>query len=480
MAGLRERLQRVHAPMAIVMAPRRTPLLRSPVNMQLLRRHTEQNGQRVIVVTPDGEIRDLARRYGVPVYAALSRVPRRLRGDVSDEELSALPRLPGAPFYRYLVKLGFAAVSLAVLAAAIAVVGALAIVLTPRAVITVQPAAERVSVTMDLLASAQFRVVDSAQGQFPAKPVQVVLEQTGQVTTTGTKRAPDAFARGAVVFANRSQNPLTIPKGTIVRTGTGATIRFVTEEDAALPGGAYSTARVPIKALEAGPTGNVKAGAISVVEGPLSFQVSAINDEDTSGGSDKQMRYVTLQDRATLRENVVQRMRTVASNELRKALGADDILPEETLSITVNEVVYDKALDAEGETLSGKVRATVSGLYLDGDILRQIAERRLMRQIPANYDIVPGSIRYGAPSGITVSDGVISLRMSVTGLGQARLSALDVQRAAAGKTMKDAAAAIAGSFPLERPPEIDLRDSRLGRLPFLTSRISVRIVEYGS
>jgi len=475
MAGLRQRLLRIQSPAIVVVAPAGAHLLRSIASMQLLRRYAGESGQSVAIVTRDAPTQDMARRQRVPVYPALTRLPARLRGTAGKEELAALPQLPGAPIYRYIVKLGFLGVAAAVLAAGVAAIWALVVLLAPTATVTVQPATAPMSVTMDLLASAQIRVVDTAKGQFPAKPVQVVLEESGTLTTTGSKRAPDAAAAGTVVLANRSQNPLTVPKGTIVRTGTGASIRFATQEEASLAGGAFATTRVPIKAVEPGPNGNVKAGAISIIEGTLSFQVNVLNDEDTSGGSEKQMRYVTLQDRTNLREAIVQKMRASAYAQLRKAIGADDILPEETLSITVNEVVYDHALDAAGETLNGKVRATVSGLFLDRDFLTQIATSRLARNIPGGHVIVPGAIQYSAPANIAFSDGVVTMQMTAVASSQAQISTQDIKRAVAGKPLAEAKSAIIRSFAVAQTPRIDLQNSRLGRLPFLTSRITVTV-----
>lgn len=476
MAGLRQRLLRIHSPVAIVVAPSGVRLLRSLANIELLRRYADQSGQRIVIVTRDAPTQDLARRHSLPVYAALARVPQRLRGDASKADLAALPDLRRPPFYRYIAKLALLGVAVAVLAASVAGIGALAVILAPTAVVTVQPASEPVNVTLDLLASAQFRVVDAAKGQVPAKPVQVVLEESGSMATTGVKRAPDATAAGSVVFANRSQNQLTIPKGTVVRTGTGASIRFATDEEATLPGGAYSTVRVPIKAVEPGSSGNVKAGAISIAEGTLSFQVSVLNDEDLSGGSEKQVRYVTLQDRTSLRDAIAQKMRASAYTRLRQAIEADDILPEETLSITVNEVVYDKALDAAGETLNGKVRATVSGLFLDGETLRQMLASRLNRYVPGGYLVDASAVSYHAPANLAFSDGVISLTVSATASSQAQISKQDVRRAIAGKAVADAKSIIVRTFPVAQTPQIMLENSRLGRLPLLTSRITVRVV----
>jgi hypothetical protein len=354
----------------------------------------------------------------------------------------------------------------------LALVGA---VLAPSATITLTPATEPVAASVSLTAGTQIRVLDSAKGQLPARTVQVLMEEAGQVETTGRKLAPDAPATGNVLFANRSGGSITIPKGTIVRTATGVSIRFRTEEEATIAAGAFASVRVPIKAVDPGPTGNVKAGAISIIEGSLAFQASVINDEDTSGGTQKNVRYVTSQDRNTLRDLIVQKIRANSYTELRKAIQPDDILPAESLTLAVNEATFDKPLDAESAFLGGKVRATVSGLVLSGDDVRRLVAARLRDQVPPGFVTLPGAVSLGAPSDIRYDEGIVTMQITATLRSQAAIDAQEVRSIAAGKPLAVAEEEIARRFILAQPPEIDVEQARLGFLPLFRSRITVHI-----
>ena len=475
LASLRERLKRTMADTVIVIVPNDVSILRNAVNVMLLRRYAEQMAINVVIVTRDGSTGELARRQNFPVYPALERIPRQNRGGLSKQQLVSVPGLPGAPIYRRLVGLGFWLIAPLVLAGGVFLLALVAVVIAPSATITVVPANQTITTTLAVTSSPQIRALDSANGQVPARPVQILIEDIGQALTTGNKRVPDATAAGTIVFANRSLGPLAIPKGTTVRTSTGTSVRFRTDEEANLPAGAFSTVRVPVKAVDPGPTGNVKAGNINVVEGPLSFQLSVLNDADTTGGTEKQVKYVTLQDRNNLRDAIVQKIKGSSYTELRKANPTGDILPAETLTLAVNEASFDKLLDAEGAYLTGKVRATVSGLSLDNDNLRTMVTARLKNQVPPDFTILPGGISFGAPANVRFSDGVLSLQLVATALSQANIDAQQIQRAAAGQTPEDALAAIAQSFQLASAPKIDLANSRFGRMPFLTSRIKVNV-----
>ena len=474
MSSLRARLAQTPGQTVVIVVSAAT-LLRNPVNATLLERAAEQTGRTFIIVTRDRATRHAARRVHIPVYHAIRSIPAKRRGDVPADQIAAAQDLRGAPLYRYAVWPVLLLTGLAALVFGLTGLAAMAVVISPAATVTVAPATETITTTVSLAASPQIRVVDAAKGQLPARPVQIIMEDTGVAETTGSKLAPDAAATGTVLFANRTQSPVTIPVSTTVRTATGASVRFRTEEEAQLPAGANGTVRVPIKAVEGGPAGNVKAGTINAVEGPLVFQVSVINDEDAKGGTTKQQRYVTLQDRSNLRDAIVQKIRAHGFEELLKVVQPGDILPQETLTLSVNDASFDKPLDAEGQYLTGKVRATVSGLVLDADEIALLVAARLKDQVPPGFVILPQGVSTGMPTNVTYGDGTLSLQLSPVAVSQAQLDPVQVQRLAAGKQPQDAVADIARRFSLASKPVISLSSDVLGRLPLFTSRIKVNV-----
>lgn len=472
-ASLHERLRRAQADLLILVIPDNVAVLRQVVGVRLVQRYSAQMGITIIIVTRDRATEDMCRRYGFAVYHDIDKIPPRKRGGIDANLLAAAPRLPPVPIYRRLVGAGFWLVAIVLVMVGAVTISLAAGLVMPSAVIRLVPATEMLTTTINITGGPQIRVLDADKGQLPARSVQVLIEDTGQVETTGQKRVPDAAATGTVVFASRSLGAITIPKGTVVRTSTGQSVRFRTEEEASLPAGAFATVRVPIKAIDPGPNGNVKAGTINVVEGTLAFQVSVLNDEDTKDGSEKQVSFVTLQDRATLRDVILKKIQANSYSELLKAIQPGDILPAETLTIAVNESSFDKPLDAEGTYLTGKVRATVSGLVLDGDDLKTLVLARLRDRVPPGFIILPDSITIGTPGSVRYSDGVLTLQITATARSQAAIDRQDVQRLAAGKTVEMAGQEIARRFSLARPPEIAVERPFFGRLPLLTARIAV-------
>lgn len=115
----------------------------------------------------------------------------------------------------------------------------------------------------------------------------MIVEGRGETPASGRIDVLDAQATGRVVFANKTNSPVVVPKGTIVRTGSGTVVRFATTSDVQLPGSLYASAPVGIVALEPGPVGNVQALTINVVEGEVAMRVDVLNDAPTSGGTVK-------------------------------------------------------------------------------------------------------------------------------------------------------------------------------------------------
>lgn len=99
-----------------------------------------------------------------------------------------------------------------------------------------------------------------------------------------------AQAKGVVSLTRQqSQGILVIPAGTIVRTESSGAwpIRFRTTREVTLEN---DVVNVPVEALEPGALANVGSGQISIIEGPLSEQLTVKNTSPVEGGRDA--RYV--------------------------------------------------------------------------------------------------------------------------------------------------------------------------------------------
>lgn len=474
-ASVRERMQRAQAPRLILVPPPRSDLLRSPVSMKLLRRHAERMHVELAIISGDHTTQETARLVGIPVFSRLEHSRRSTaRMLPTTDDATAVAR-PGRRWWAVLLQVIGSLGGVILLALGVLVLAAGLAIVAPRATIELEPAARVVSARLSLRASTEFKTLDSGKGQVPARPVQVIIEDVGQAETSGRKRAPDAAASGAVIFANRSLGAVTVPKGTIVRTSTGATVRFATEEEGVLPAGAFASVRVKVKAVEPGPEGNVKAGTVNMVEGAIGFQVNVLNDADLAGGTQKDTRYATAQDRNALRDAIVQKIRANSLGQLQKLLSADDLLPAETLNVVVNDASFDKNLGEEASILTGRVRATVSGLVISGEGLARLMSLSVVDQVEPGFEVLPETISYGTPSNVRFEGGVATLQVEASARSQAQIDPNAVRSAVVGQPVAGIEELLLRRFRLARTPDVTVAAGPLKRMPFLESRITVDI-----
>ena len=102
----------------------------------------------------------------------------------------------------------------------------------------------------------------------------------------GFEQLPAQSSIGAVTFTSVVQ-PLVdipIPIGTQVMTRSG--IKYQTTASSVVAAGTWSSAQVPVAAVDPGPSGNVEAGSISTVLYPISGIDSVSNPFQLSGGTE--------------------------------------------------------------------------------------------------------------------------------------------------------------------------------------------------
>jgi hypothetical protein len=180
----------------------------------------------------------------------------------------------------------------------------------------------------------------------------------------------DSFARpgavkatGSVTFArpNTSAGNVTIPAGTIVRTqttATGSSIQFETISEVIMAGVSIGAS---IRALVEGPSGNVLANKIIVLESTLTDPSIVVNNPNaTAGGSEEETD-------AEYRETILQKLNAL-SGATKTAVeeAAKSVAGIET-AILIETYIRVSEIDALGNLIDEPFNITKSVLYV-GDI----------------------------------------------------------------------------------------------------------------
>jgi hypothetical protein len=360
------------------------------------------------------------------------------------------------------------------LTATIVLLGAAVLLLLPEATVIVSPATEILRETITVKASPEYKAVDAVKGLVPARLVQVALEDGAQTAATGRRQEPADKATGRVMFTNRSGAAVVVPAGTIVRTSTGSSVRFLTTGVDTVEAGAF--AHIVVVAELPGSIGNVPAWAITQVEGALAFQMAVINDTPTAGGTEKQAQLITAADRQRLRDSLLEKLKGASLEAVRKGLQAGDFLAASSLTVKVEDESFDREAGDVTGSVGMRMRVTASALVVPGDRLAKLVEASMQGKVVEAATPVSGSVKFTAPSDVQLDGTALTFRIQAQVATTARLSAGQIRLDVQGKSLDEARRLLSQRYRLAAAPEILLRNAVIDRLPFLPFRIEVRVL----
>ncbi len=356
-----------------------------------------------------------------------------------------------------------------------AMVGGFLIYVLPAATITVTPGREPAGALVQLTANPDIIEADLEVNLLPGRLMETTLEITGAMPTTGRAQRPSDTARGNVVFVNTGSAPANIPVGTVVSTGTGTPVRFRTTAPGELPGGVGQRVAVPIEAVDPGIVGNVRANAISVVEGALRFSITVINPDATFGGGAQLTPVVTQQDRDELLAQLQQTTQERALQTLQEQLQPGEWLPPETVKTFVIAQAFSAFNDEETPELELTLRTLLQGVAVNEETTRTAMLAALQQQIPPRGMLVADSFRMERMPGATALNRSVQFTVAVRGDYVVPIDPVEVRAAVAGLSPEAAARVFQERWNITRPPEIYLDPDWLGILPRLGRRIQVRV-----
>lgn len=366
-----------------------------------------------------------------------------------------------------------------------AVVGALIYVIAPGAVVRVQLRSEPVAVEVELTADHKAQAVDERRALVPAFMLRETIQTSASIPSSGTRRLEGISATGAVTFTKLSSQPLDIPAGTIVGTGSSEPILFKTVDSAVVPAGIGSSSEAAIVAAEGygGSIGNVAAGTINRVGEALAESVTVANFSPTAGGSDRSVTVVAAADRTRLLDIARLQLQSLAYDRLRAGLSDSQVIVIESLQIAEENkdwLEYSAVVGAESNALSLTMRAVVSALAVDEGLARRVVLARLEAAVPPDM-LLDGDTLVYERGAFTLSRAKQQIRFTARGRGTAlaRLDADALREQLAGEDLVEAQRILREhlAFAQQPPPRLSLHPRGFGRMPLLPIRIHIEIQE---
>ena len=488
--SVRDKMAWAQTPRLVLVWPERGGVLNRKLDLVLMHRHAHTIGAHLGIVSTDPQVLENAQSLGLPAFRDLrdarrrwrSRIPRlpplrrsrpldreALR-DLQQQRLRRL-QLPSRISYLWRVP---------VLLAGLCAVLALAVAVLPTASVHLPTAPRTIETEVTLVADPAVLSPDPAAGAIPARTLKVEVQATQYTPVTGQREAPSAAATGRVVFTNLTGVAITIPADTRVRTTSGSSARFATVRAATLPARIGATVDVDVRAVDLGPVGNVTAGQINAIDGPLGLQLAVTNPAVTQGGALAQRPAVAAADQASVRALVEEKLVAEARDALLAQLQPGEFLPPETVT-TARVLVesYDHAVGESADVLGLTLRLSVNGLAIFEDDARVAGLAALERQVPAGYRQIDDVVSFSRSRETVLRDGRAEFVLRVSGTAEAVIDQAEVRTLIAGETPAEAAERLQARFALAEAPSIDVQPEFLytlwPRIPWVAQRIFVTV-----
>jgi hypothetical protein len=376
--SVRDKLSWAKTPRILLVWPKYEKVTLRVLDLKVLQRHADALGAQLGLVTRRIKVRHDAESLGIPVFFSTTKAQRELWPDVPLRS-RRIPKPPRRDLRKIrdgvYEKEASWRTSLAgrILTFAVGVLAVLALtgLFVPRATLTLYPEAQTQSVVIPVAASESIKDI-SVTGSVPAQPLSVKVNTEQSLAIVSEISVPESKSKGIARFMNLSQGDVIIPLGTVVVTESST--RFATLNDTRLPSGKDKFVDVPIEALEAGVQGNVAADKITLVEGPLGLSISVTNPNPLKGGTNSMLIGATEEDRAKLREVVMENLRRDAESKMHTEIASADLLLTDTFEVVkIIDENFMPAAGQPGKTLTLNIQVEFSARYVLDDDLKQLS-----------------------------------------------------------------------------------------------------------
>ncbi|MBC7875786.1 MAG: baseplate J/gp47 family protein [Anaerolineales bacterium] len=478
--SVRDKFSWAKTPRILLVWPKYEKVTLRLLDLKVLQRHADSLGAQLGLVTRRANVRRDAESLGIPVFASTTTAQK----DLWPKNISRSQRIPKVPRrdlrqVRDTVYEKEASWRISLLGRVITfTAGVIAVLIVaglfvPSATLTLYPQSQTQSVVIPVSASESVDSV-SVTGVIPARPLSVKVNAEQSLTVRSVIAIPKIKSKGIVRFTNLGQGEVEIPTGTVVVTESS--IRFVTLHNTRLLAGVDEFVDVPIEAMELGTQGNVLADTITIVEGPLGLSISVTNPNAITGGVDARLIGADEDDRANLREMVMESLQREAASKLSSQIAPDDILLSDTFEVVeIIEENFEPPAGQPGETLILKMQVEYSARTISAEDMNQLSLAALDSSITDGFEPFGDANFKPLTEPITDSSGVTHFELDVTRTLLQKVDFTQVFSFVRGSDPKQAEEQLTENFSLRQESDIVLTPSWWPWLPLIPFNISVEV-----
>ncbi|MGB9883469.1 MAG: hypothetical protein ACPLRN_03090, partial [Microgenomates group bacterium] len=218
-----------------------------------------------------------------------------------------------------------------------------------------------------------------------------------QTITTSGKKDVGEKAKGVVTIHNFDDQEKTFSKGTVL---TASNLKFVLDTDVKVASAtltADGSAKLPgkkdatITAQEIGPESNLSKGTKFKIADLSINTYFAINANDLTGGTKKQIRTVSSTDIATLEDKILEKAKTENKQNL---FSSSDVLIPELSQVDFIEKKYSAELGEEADSVSLNAKVNLTYFAYNKNNLLDTLQNNLKDGLDQEFSLEKNNINY--------------------------------------------------------------------------------------
>ncbi len=387
-------------PEIMIEVPENCSLLTNEINLRLLKFYAEEEEKEIIINGVEPTLISLAQRLGISTVwnrdDQVSAGPLPYEAESGEEVKSTIRPLSqnGKPLSFKTSQ--YSRMIPAMVLLLFTLVMAIWWFLQPKAVVTVYPKVKTLTFKSAVQIGSAFTDADIVHGNIPAEDLIQNFTVTTQTVTTGRKFVGVTAAVGKVMIINGSNQPVLLPKGSILYGKNG--IRFRTDSDVLIPkkvtkkelgiviGENYGKAEVAITADQRGTVGNQPAKSINSIEGRYNNLLKITNPLPTRNGIDKQVAIVDLNDVKKSEDEAGKQLQLSFSDQARSMLNKDYIYIQDLIKTEIIHITSKPDIGAESDSVETVMEYQVKILAPTAVGIQKFLSGQFKKVIPVHFE----------------------------------------------------------------------------------------------
>lgn len=254
--------------------------------------------------------------------------------------------------------------------------------------------------------------VDVTNKEIPGKVYSASVTGDTSNATTGKKTIGDK-ATGEVLVYNKTSQSKTLARGTVL--GASSSITFTLDSDVTVASASdsgesltYGKEKVKVTATKIGPNSNVKKDTEFTVGNESKGAISAKNEADFGGGTERQVSVASKEDQDNLVKTLTKNLEDQARQKLQEQMGPGEQFLDESLKSNIADKKFDKNVGDETDNLALSLTLEFSQIGYNEEHLNKFFEEYMKEQISDQYAFDAGKSRFDVKKVEQSEDGKIT------------------------------------------------------------------------